>query len=266
MGLRTVHYAHILEHWPKVDFFEVIAENYMGSGGRPLQILDRVAERYPVMIHGVSLSVGSTDPLDFEYLRLLKELADRVGAPWISDHLCWTGVLGRNSHDLLPVPLTDESLKHVAERVRQIQDYLERPLILENPSTYLEFSRNTWSEWDFLNELCARSDCGLLLDVNNVYVSAFNHGFSAEEYLDKIAPERVVYHHLSGHTNYGTHILDTHDDHVIDEVWALYRRAFQRLGPRSTMVEWDAEIPAFDIVHAEVLKARTCRQSEVLLG
>jgi uncharacterized protein (UPF0276 family) len=210
--------------------------------------------------------VGSTDPLNFNYLALLKSLADRVRAPWVSDHLCWTGVLGRNTHDLLPLPLTDGTLHHVAARVRQIQDVLERPLILENPSTYLEFSHNTWHEWDFLNELCRLSDCGLLLDVNNVYVSSYNHGFSAEDYIDQIDPTRVVYHHLSGHTNYGTHILDTHDDHVVDEVWTLYRRAFQRIGPRLTMVEWDAEIPAFEVVHAEVLKARTCRMEKVALG
>ncbi|MBT9587675.1 DUF692 domain-containing protein [bacterium] len=260
MGLRTVHYPHILQNWPEVDFFEIIVENYMGSGGRPMHILEQVAERYPVLLHGVSLSVGSTDPVDFEYLKLLKTLVGVVKARWVSDHLCWTGILGRNTHDLLPMPLTQESLEHVIRRVKIIQDYLEVPLVLENPSTYLEFAGDQLTEWDYFNALTAASDCGLLLDVNNVYVSSYNHGFSAEEYIQKIDPERVVYHHLSGHTNNGTYIVDTHDDYVIDEVWQLYSKCFQRLGGRSTMVEWDAEIPAFEVVHAEVMKAAACRR------
>lgn len=266
MGLRTVHYPHILKHWPEVDFFEIIVENYMGSGGRPMQILDQIAERYPILLHGVSLSIGSADPLDFEYLRLLKGLADRVRAKWVSDHLCWTGILGKNSHDLLPMPLTEESLGHVARRVRVVQDYLERPLVLENPSTYLEFAQAQMSECQFLNRLASLADCGLLLDVNNVYVSAYNHGFSAEEYIDGVNAERVVYHHLAGHTNHGTHLVDTHDDHVVDEVWRLYQRCFARMGGRSTMVEWDAEIPGFEVVHSEVLKARSMRTSVEAAG
>lgn len=267
MGLRTVHYSHILEHWPKVDFFEIIVENYMGSGGRPIYLLEQIAERYKILLHGVSLSVGSTDPVDFEYLKLLKNLLGLVKAQWVSDHLCWTGILGRNTHDLLPMPLTEESLEHVTRRVKIIQDFLEVPLVLENPSTYLEWAQDQMSEWDFLNALSASADCGLLLDVNNVYVSSYNHGFSAQEYIQKIAADRVVYHHLSGHTNNGTYIVDTHDDHVIDEVWALYRQCYQRLGGRSTMVEWDADIPAFEVVHAEVLKAARCRKpAEVKVG
>ncbi|MBN9416256.1 MAG: DUF692 domain-containing protein [Candidatus Eremiobacteraeota bacterium] len=263
MGLRTVHYSHILQHWPAIDFFEIIVENYMGSGGRPIYMLEQIAERYPVMLHGVSLSVGSTDPVDFEYLKLLKNLINLVKARWVSDHLCWTGILGRNTHDLLPMPLTEESLTHVTQRVKVIQDFLEVPLVLENPSTYLEWAQDQLTEWDYLNALTAEADCGLLLDVNNVYVSSYNHGFSAQEYIQKISAQHVVYHHLSGHTNNGTYIVDTHDDHVIDEVWALYTQCYQRMGGRSTMVEWDAEIPPFEVVHAEVLKAAACRKPVV---
>ena len=259
LGLRTAHYSYILEHSPKVDFFEIIAENYMASEGRPAYVLDRIAEQYPVIVHGVSMSVGSTDPVDFEYLGLLKRLARRVKAEWVSDHLCWTGVLGRNTHDLLPLPLTEESLRHVVSRVKTMQDFLEMPIVLENPSTYLEFSDNQMAEWEFLNQMSQQADCGLLLDVNNVYVSSFNHGFSALEYIDKIDGGRVVYHHLSGHSHCGDHIIDTHDDHVIDEVWELYHQCFRKFGPRSTLVEWDAEIPAFEVVHAEALKAARYR-------
>jgi uncharacterized protein (UPF0276 family) len=256
MGLRTVHYPHILAHWPDIDFFEIISENFMDTEGRPLHILDQVAERYPVALHGVSLSIGSTDPLDREYLRKLKALGERVRAPWISDHLCWTGVAGRNVHDLLPIPLTEESLLHVVRRVKEVQTILERPLILENPSNYLEFRSSAMPEWEFLSRLSQEADCGILLDVNNVYVSAFNHGFDPETYIDAIPPERIVYHHLAGHTHKGTHILDTHSDHVIDRVWDLYGRCERRTGGRSTMVEWDEDIPSFEVVHAEVKKAR----------
>jgi len=230
MGLRPVHYPHVLEQWPEVGFFEVISENYMDTGGRPIRILDRIAERYPVVLHGVSMSIGSTDPLDRDYLRKLKALARRVKAPWISDHLCWTGVAGRNVHDLLPVPLTERALAHVTARVKVVQEILERPLVLENPSNYLEFTSSTMPEWEFLARLGEQADCGFLLDVNNVYVSAFNHGFDPERYIDSIPPERVVYHHLAGHTHKGTHILDTHSDHVCDPVWSLYERCHRRTG------------------------------------
>jgi uncharacterized protein len=263
VGLRTSHYAHILAENPAVDWFEILSENYMDSGGRPLSILDQIAERYPIVMHGVSMSVGSTDPVNFEYLAKLKRLAKRINARWISDHLCWTGVSGLNTHDLLPMPYTDESLQHVAERVRVISGYLERPIILENPSTYLEFTSSTWRECDFLAELARISGCGLLLDVNNVYVSAFNHGFDAAEYIDRIPADRVVQIHLAGHTNKGTHILDTHSDHVVEEVWQLYRRVYQRMGGISTLLEWDEAIPSFDIVHAEARKASQYREGQV---
>ena len=248
VGLRSVHYSHILSRHPRVDWFEILSENYMDTGGRPLFVLDKVAEEYPVVLHGVSMSVGSTDPLNWDYLRKLKALAARVNARWVSDHLCWTGVSGLNVHDLLPMPYTDESLRHTIERVRTISDFLERPLVLENPSTYLEYAASSWTEWDFLATLAEEADCGLLLDVNNVYVSAYNHGFDPKTYIDEIPPERVVQHHLAGHTHKGTHILDTHSDHVIEEVWELYRYAYQHIGGVATLLEWDEAIPpAFSI-------------------
>ncbi len=256
IGLRTNHFAHVLEHAPPVDWFEIISENFMGTGGRPMRVLDRVAERYPIVMHGVSLSIGSADPLDRDYLKKLKALAARVRAVWISDHLCWTGVAHRTSHDLLPVPHTEEALRHVVARVKAVQELLERPIALENPSSYVAFRSSTMSEQEFLARLAEDADCALLLDVNNVFVSAFNHGFDPKAYLDAIPHDRVVQYHLAGHTHMGTHILDTHGDHVVDGVWNLYRDAWQRSGGRSTLLEWDENIPAFDVVHAEVLKAK----------
>jgi uncharacterized protein len=194
----------------------------------------------------------------------LKALGKRINARWISDHLCWTGVAGHNTHDLLPMPYTNEALKHTIERVKIIQDYMERPIALENASTYLEFSASTWHEADFIHELTEKADCGILLDVNNVYVSSFNHGFDPKAYIDKIPVDRVVQMHLAGHTNKGTHILDTHSDYVIDSVWELYRYAHRRLGGVSTLLEWDANIPDFDVVHGEALKARQFREQEDL--
>jgi uncharacterized protein (UPF0276 family) len=255
-GLRTKHYPYLLTHTPSIDWFEIISENFMGVGGRPMHVLDRIAERWPVVMHGVSMSIGSTDPVDRDYLRELRKLAGRVRPAWISDHLCWTGVAHRTSHDLLPVPYDEETLRHVVERVRIVQDVLERPLVLENPSSYVEFRSSTMTEQEFLARLAVEADCGLLLDVNNVYVSAFNHGFDAEEYLDAIPFDRVVQFHLAGHTHMGTHILDTHSDHVVDGVWDLFRIAWEKSGGRATLVEWDENIPSFGVVHAEVKKAR----------
>lgn len=256
IGLRPVHFGAILSQSPAVEWFEVLSENYLDTGGRPLYVLDRVAERYPVALHGVSMSIGSTDPLDVVYLRKLKALADRVRAHWVSDHLCWTGVMGRNTHDLLPMPYTEASLRHVERRVQQASEILERPLVLENPSSYVEFAASTMTEWDFLARLAEEADCGLLLDVNNVYVSAFNHSFDARTYIDAIPPDRVVQYHLAGHTHKGTHIIDTHSDHAVPEVWELYRRAWQRTGPVATLYEWDEDIPALEVVVAEAQKAR----------
>ncbi len=260
VGLRTVHYPHILAQRPPVDWFEILSENYLDTGGRPAYVLEQVAERYPTALHGVSLSVGSTDPINFDYLRKLKALAERTRARWVSDHLCWTGVMGLNTHDLLPMPYTDEALGHVVGRIGVIQDFLERPVVLENPSTYVEFAASTWTEWDFLRAMAEEADCGLLLDVNNVYVSSYNHGFDPFEYIEHVPADRVVQIHLAGHTNKGTHIIDTHNDHVIEIVWKLYRRAVERTGGAATLLEWDADIPDFDTVHAEVLKARAVAQ------
>jgi uncharacterized protein (UPF0276 family) len=256
VGLRAAHFAHILREQPAVDWFEVISENFMDSGGRPRYVLEQVAERYPVVMHGVSLSIGSTDPLDFDYLARLKRLADAVRARWVSDHVCWTGVAGLNAHDLLPILLNEDTLAHVVGRVRTVQDYLERPLVLENPSTYVGFADSTLSEWEFLSRLAEEADCGLLLDVNNVYVSAVNHDFDPAEYVRSVPHRRVVQFHLAGHTDCGTHLIDTHDGHVIDPVWELYRLAHRLTGGASTLLEWDAKIPPFPVVHAEVLKAR----------
>ena len=263
VGLRTVHFQHILTERPAVDWFEIISENFMDSRGRPRYVLDQIAERYAVVMHGVSLSIGSSDPLDFDYLARLKRLADAVDARWISDHLCWTGVAGINAHDLLPVPLDEATLRHVIARVRTVQDFLERPLVLENPSSYVTFAHSTMPEWEFLSRMAEDADCGLLLDVNNVYVSSVNHDFDPVRYVEAVPRERVVQFHLAGHTDCGTHRIDTHDNHVIDPVWDLYRRAHLLTGGVSTLLEWDARIPPFPVVHAEVLKARAYMDAEL---
>lgn len=256
VGLRTVHFKHILHQQPDVDWFEIISENFIDSGGRPRYILEQIAERYNVVMHGVSMSIGSTDPLDFEYLGKLKSLAKATGAHWISDHLCWTGVAGKNSHDLLPIPFNEQTLDHVVQRIRIVQDFLERPLVLENPSSYVTFADSTISEWEFLGRMAEDADCGLLLDVNNVYVSSVNHDFDPVEFINSIPYQRVVQCHLAGHTNCVTHLIDTHDSHVIDKVWNLYAQAHRLTGGISTLLEWDASIPPFEVVHAEVLKAK----------
>lgn len=256
VGLRSVHYPYILEHQPEVDWFEIISENYIDSQGRPRYVLDQIAERYPLVMHGVSLSIGSGDPLNIAYLNKLKTLANAIDACWISDHVCWTGIASRNTHDLLPIPFTEETLTHLIDRIQQVQEVLERPLVLENPSSYLEFTSSTMTEWEFITRMAEETGCGLLLDVNNVYVSSVNHGFDPVEYLQSIPAERVVQFHLAGHTNLGTHIIDTHDGAVIQNVWNLYRLAHQLTGGASTLLEWDAKIPEFPVVHAEVLKAK----------
>ena len=254
LGLRTVHYAHILEQKPEVDWFEILSENYMQTKGRPLHFLDEVADRYRIAMHGVSLSIGGSDPFDRAYLTELKALRERTKALWVSDHLCWTGVAGKNTHDLLPMPYTEESLKHVVSRVREVQDFLGAPLALENPSTYLELVQSSMPEWEFMGRLAEDANCALLLDVNNVYVSAFNHGFDPQTYLDAIPWDRVVQLHVSGHTNHGTHIVDTHIGPVIDPVWELLGQAHARSGA-SILLEWDAEIPSFEETHADAMRA-----------
>jgi uncharacterized protein (UPF0276 family) len=256
IGLRRDHYGTILEQWPKIDWFEAISENFMVSGGRALYVLDRVRERYPVVLHGVSLSIGSSDPIDFDYLRELRRLAARARPVWISDHFCWTGVGGKNAHDLLPLPYTEETIEHVVARVRTVQDFLERPFVLENVSSYLTYRDSRIAEWECLAEIARRADCFLLLDVNNVYVSAFNHRFDPLDYLQGIPVDRVVQFHLAGHTDNGTHLLDTHDHPIGDPVWQLYREAVRRFGPVSTLIERDDRIPELAEVAAEAEAAR----------
>ncbi len=256
LGLRNCHFEHIVSNWPEIDWFEAISENFMDSGGRPRWIINQVAERYPVVLHGVSMSIGSTDPLNFSYLSKLKALAKEVNAAWVSDHLCWTGVMGINSHDLLPVPLTEEALQHISARVLQVQDYLEQPLVLENPSTYISFSDSQMSEPEFLTELVNLTGCRLLLDVNNVFVSCFNSDTDPQAYLDAFPYDSVVQLHLAGHQDCGTHIIDTHDGPVRQEVWELFRQVWARCNGVATLLEWDGNIPAFDACHAELLKAR----------
>jgi uncharacterized protein len=256
VGLRAAHFAYIEEHSPEVDWFEAITENFLDSGGRPRYMLDRVAERYPVALHGVSMSIGSTDPLDFDYLAKVRRLATAVRARWVSDHVCWTGIAGVNSHDLLPLPFTEACLAHVVERIRIVQDVLERPLVLENPSTYVRFRSSTMSEAEFLTRMADDAGCGLLLDVNNAYVSATNHGLDPADLVLALPAERIVEVHLAGHSDAGTHLVDTHDGPVSEPVLDLYRLAVSRCGPLPTLLEWDDAIPSFPVLHAELLHAR----------
>jgi uncharacterized protein (UPF0276 family) len=266
VGLRREHFDRVLDHRTRVDWFEVISENYMVKGGRPLHILDRVRRDYPLVLHGVSLSIGSTDPLDRGYLDRLRELAARIEPAWVSDHLCWTSVGGHNSHDLLPLPYTEEALEHVVSRLASVQEHLGRRIALENASTYLTFAGSTMPEWEFLAEVAHRADCGILLDVNNVFVSAVNHGFDAKKYLEAVPAERVWEIHLAGHTDRGSHLLDTHGKRVCDEVWELYRFASRRIGAVASLVEWDEDIPDWDTLEAESLRARDERSRALAPG
>jgi len=256
LGLRVDHYEAILAESPRVDWFEVLTENYLVPGGKPLGYLMRMRERYPLVMHGVSLSIGSTAPLDLDYLRQLKALAARVEPACISDHLCWTGVAGRNTHDLLPLPYTEEALAHVVERVRMVQDVLGRRILLENVSSYVAFRDSPLTEWGFLAEIAARADCLILLDVNNIYVSSVNHEFDPLEYLNAIPAERVQQIHLAGHENHGDYLIDTHDHPVPDPVWRLYAAALERCGAVSTMIERDDHIPPLGELVAELEQAR----------
>ena len=257
LGLRAEHYAEILERKPtNVDWFEILSENYMIDGGKPLYYLDAIRRDYPMVMHGVSMSLGSTDALDFDYLDRLKALIERIEPHWFSDHLCWTGVDHKNMHDLLPLPYTEESIKHVADRISRVQDYVGRQMLIENLSSYITYCEDAMPEWEFLSAIAERADCYLLLDVNNIYVSSYNHRYDPVEYLDGIDPARVWQHHLAGHSNDGNLIIDTHDQDVIDPVWALYEEVARRLGPVSTMIERDGNIPALDSVLAELDHAR----------
>jgi uncharacterized protein len=256
LGLRPEHYQDIADSEPDVDWFEILSENYMVPGGKPLAWLEQFAERYPLVMHGVSMSIGSVNPLDEDYLDGLKKLADRVKPHWFSDHLCWTGVDQLNMHDLLPLPYTEEALDHVAARIREVQDRIDRPFIVENVSSYVTYCDSALTEWDFLVALAERADCGILLDVNNIFVSGFNHDFDPKLYIDAMPIERVRQIHLAGHTNNGTHIIDTHDHSVVDDVWALYEYTCKRLGPVSTMIERDDHIPPLADVLSELDHAR----------
>ena len=260
VGLRTQHYDAALEGEPRVGFLELISENFMGAGGRPLRVLDQLAERYPLVLHGVALSIGSCDPLDREYLRALKALAARSRAVWLGDHVCWTGVSGRETHELLPLPHTEEVLRHLVGRVREVQDFLERPLVLENPSAYAAFRESTLSEPELLARLCDEADCALLLDVNNVLVTCRNLGLDPLAYLEAVPWERVVQVHVAGHTDRGTHLIDTHVGPVPDSVWELYAHAVRLGGPRATLLEWDTEVPSFERAVAEVRLAERHRE------
>jgi len=257
LGLRVDHYDAILSQRPAVDWFEALTENYLVPGGKPLHYLTRIRERYPVVMHGVSLSIGSTHPLDREYLSQVKALAARIEPEWISDHLCWTGVAGRNLHDLLPLPYTEEALANVVARVRTVQDILGRRILLENVSSYVSFRDSRLTEWEFLKAVAESSDCLILLDVNNIYVSSVNHEFDPHDYLNAIPVERVQQMHLAGHENHGDYLIDTHDHPVPDPVWDLYSAAVRRFGNVSTMIERDANIPPLEELCAELAAARS---------
>ncbi|QLH43367.1 MAG: DUF692 domain-containing protein [Coxiellaceae bacterium] len=256
LGLRPKHYRDIIRSKPAIDWFEIITEDYLIDGGHHLDYLMQIREHYPLVMHGVSLSIGSIDPINPLYLQRLKQLADQIQPQWISDHLCWTGVNGINTHDLLPLPYTDEALKHVVSKIQQVQDYLGQQILLENVSSYISYKDSSMTEWEFLTEACQRADCQILLDVNNIYVSAFNHGFDPIQYLENVPKERVKQFHMAGHHNFGSHIVDTHDANIIDGVWDLYTHAVKHFGRVSTMIERDDHIPELTELYDELTKAR----------
>jgi uncharacterized protein len=255
IGLRVPHYQHILSRKPVVDWFEIISENFMVDGGRPLHVLDQILEQYRIVQHGVSMYFGSADKLNREHLKRLKNLVKRTKTPWLSDHLCWGSVDGRYTHDLLPMPYTHEAAKITAQKIREVRDFVEVPIAVENVSSYAEFHVSEMTEWEFLTEVVEKADCGILLDVNNIYVSSMNHSFNPYDYVNNIPHHRVAQFHIAGHSKYRKYILDTHDHPVIDPVWKLYAHAIQLVGPTATLLEWDAHIPSFDEVHHEALKA-----------
>ena len=257
IGLRDPHLQHILEHKPVVDWFEIISESYMADEGCPLAQLDEILERYRVVQHGVAMYFGSAEPLNREHLKRLKALVKRTKTPWLTDHLCWGSIDGHYSHDLLPMPYTFEAVKQTAQKIREARDFLEVPIAVENVSSYAEFHVSQMTEWEFLNEVVEAADCGILLDVNNIYVSSCNHGFDPHAYIDNVIHERVTQIHLAGHTDAGHCLLDTHDHPVSDPVWQLYAKLIERVGPTATLLEWDDRIPSFDELHNEALKAKT---------
>jgi len=256
LGLRKQHYEIILHERPAVDWFEIITENYLVPGGKPLDYLDRIRALYPMVMHGVSLSMGSTDPLDWDYLKQVKTLAKRIEPAWISDHLCWTGIKSINMHDLFPLPYIEEAIDHVAKRIRAVQDVLGQRILLENVSSYLTYTESQMNEWEFLSAVAEEADCLILFDINNVYVSAFNHEFDPRRYLEHIPIERVQQFHLAGHRDLGDYRIDTHDEPIIDPVWELYEIAVCRFGTVSTMIERDDHIPPLAELLAELDQAQ----------
>lgn len=256
LGLRPDHYETIVNQQPAVDWFEIITENYLVQGGKPLHFLNRIRENYSMVMHGVSLSLGSSDPIDLAYLKQVKALADRIEPKWLSDHLCWTGINGMNMHDLLPLPYTEEAIALVVSHINQVQDYLGRQILIENVSSYLTYIQSEMTEWEFLSEIANRADCYILLDVNNIYVSSFNHDFNPLDYLNGMPKNRVAQIHLAGHSNHGDYIIDTHDAPVIQPVWNLYAETIKRFGAISTMIERDANIPVLEELLAEMNQAR----------
>jgi hypothetical protein len=265
LGLRTEHYESIINDKPKVDWFEILTENYLVPGGKPLYFLDKIRECYPLVMHGVSMSLGSTDPLDFEYLSQIKNLMHRVQPKWISDHLCWTGVHNKNMHDLLPLPYTEEAINHLVARICQVQDFFQQQILIENVSSYVTYKQSLISEWEFISEVSKRADCFILLDINNIYVSAVNHEFDPMEYLNAVPKERVHQIHLAGHSDMGDYIIDTHDHEVIDPVWKLYKAALHRFGMVSTMIERDDNIPPLSELLRELSFAKAIA-NEVFSG
>ncbi|MGH7843436.1 MAG: MNIO family bufferin maturase [Candidatus Binataceae bacterium] len=263
VGLRRPHYGQVIGERPAMEWFEVITENFMVAGGRPLEVLEQVRANYPIVLHGVSMSLGSTDRLNRDHLNGVAELARRCEPAWISDHLCWTGVGGRNLHDLLPLPYTEETVRHVAGRIRQVQELLGRHILIENVSSYLSYTHSTMTEWEFVSAIATEADCGILLDINNIFVSAFNHRFDAKQFIEGIQVDRVVQFHLAGHSDHGKYLLDTHDHPIRPEVWALYEYAVQRFGAVSTLIERDDNIPEFAELQAEATEAR--RRSAIAL-
>lgn len=256
LGLRTEHYETVLNEKPSIDWFEIITENYLVPGGKPLYYLDKIREDYPMVMHGVSMSIGSCDPIDWDYLKQVKQLAQRVQPHWISDHLCWTGVQHKNMHDLLPLPYTEEAISHVANRIHQVQEFLGRRILIENVSSYITFQDSSMPEWDFINEILKRADCFLLLDINNIYVSGINHEFNPIDYIRAIPSERIYQIHLAGHSNMGDYIIDTHDNDIIEPVWDLYVETLRQHGMVSTMIERDDNIPALSELLAELKRAQ----------
>jgi len=256
LGLRPAHYDEILKNHPTVDWFEILSENYMVPGGKPLYYLDKIRQSYPVVMHGVSLSIGSTDPIDLDYIQQLKHLAARIEPVWISDHLCWTGVQGLNTHDLLPIPYTEQAIKHIVSRIQHIQDILGRPILIENVSSYLSYHESTMSEWNFIAAIVKQSGCYILLDVNNIYVSSINHLFDPMDYIAAMPIGRVAQIHLAGHTDHDSYIIDTHDAPIIQAVWDLYALTLERFGKISTMIERDDHIPPLAELLGELTQAK----------